>query len=266
MHACTGIHHSFSFLRLYCGCARQTHSSACETNVPLSFSLSSQNVWQVSTRLRRRIALVFQSPPEICPQISARRDCANENFWLVFLFSNGPLFSRMFAWRCVAFVNRTRRFFPKTFGPLREIDTDYSGSASCDTQPDCRTLLHKSYCTSVTILLRPFARLTFNLPVRKWALCAEFTSRFGLIKLTFGCIPRVTKRFSASTFQEVFLHGCRLVFPDGLMPPRLLILDALLPLGVGVGEGGAVFGVAFARSWLSRRNCIGLLSNGVEIS
>ena len=29
-----------------------------------------------------------------------------------------------------------------------------------------------------------------------------------------------------------FVHGCRLVFPDGLLPLRLLILDALLPLGV----------------------------------
>ena len=45
-----------------------------------------------------------------------------------------------------------------------------------------------------------------------------------------------------------FLHGCRLVFPDELLPLRLLFLDALLPLGVGGSEGGAVFGVGFARS------------------
>ena len=41
-------------------------------------------VWQVSTRLRERIARVLQSPPEICPQISQRRDCADEEVWLVF--------------------------------------------------------------------------------------------------------------------------------------------------------------------------------------
>ena len=45
-----------------------------------------------------------------------------------------------------------------------------------------------------------------------------------------------------------FLHGSRLVFSDGLLPLRLLFLDALLPLGVGGSEGGAVFGVGFARS------------------
>ena len=45
-----------------------------------------------------------------------------------------------------------------------------------------------------------------------------------------------------------FLHGCRLVFPDGLLPLKLFFLDALLPLGVGGSEGGAVFGVGFVRS------------------
>ena len=44
------------------------------------------------------------------------------------------------------------------------------------------------------------------------------------------------------------LHGCRLVFPDGLMHLRFLLLDALQPLVVGGSEDGAVFGVDFARS------------------
>ena len=44
------------------------------------------------------------------------------------------------------------------------------------------------------------------------------------------------------------LHGWRLDFPDGLLPLRLLFLDALLLLGVGGSEGGAVFVVGFARS------------------
>ena len=46
-------------------------------------------------------------------------------------------------------------------------------------------------------------------------------------------------------FKE-FLHGCRLDFPDCLMPLRLLFLDALLPLGVGGSEDGAAFGVDLA--------------------
>ena len=57
-----------------------------------------------------------------------------------------------------------------------------------------------------------------------------------------------------------FLHGCRLDFPDLLLPLRLLILDALLPLGVGCSEGGAAFGVGFAR-YSRAGNCIDLLSN-----
>ena len=44
------------------------------------------------------------------------------------------------------------------------------------------------------------------------------------------------------------LRGCRLDFPDGLLPLGLLFLDELLPLGVGGSKGGAVFGVGFARS------------------
>ena len=53
--------------------------------------------------------------------------------------SDGPLFSRMFAWRSAAPVNRTRRIGPKTCVHFREIDTDSGGSTSCDTQPNCRT-------------------------------------------------------------------------------------------------------------------------------
>ena len=45
-----------------------------------------------------------------------------------------------------------------------------------------------------------------------------------------------------------FLHGCRLDFPDWLLPLRLLTLDALPPLSFGDSEDGTAFGVGFARS------------------
>ena len=45
-----------------------------------------------------------------------------------------------------------------------------------------------------------------------------------------------------------FWHGCRLGFPDWLLPLRLLFLDAVLPLEDCGSEGGAAFGVAFSRS------------------
>ena len=49
-------------------------------------------------------------------------------------------------------MNRTRRIGPETFVPFREIDTDSGGSASFDTQPNCRKvfakLLHFCHHTS----------------------------------------------------------------------------------------------------------------------
>ena len=80
----------------------------------------------------------------------------------------------MFALRSAALVNRTR---PKTFGPFLEIVTDSGGSTSCDTQPNCRTSFTKATASLYTTLLRPFVGLFLNLPVRKWALCAEFTHK-----------------------------------------------------------------------------------------
>ena len=70
MHTCSGVHHKLFFLRSYCGwqtplIGRWKECSFCP------FLWAYWCYWQVSTRLRRRIALVFQSPlPEICPQIS----------------------------------------------------------------------------------------------------------------------------------------------------------------------------------------------------
>ena len=64
-------------------------------------------------------------------------------------------------------------------------------------------IFHCSHCTFVTTLLRLFIWLLLNLPLRKRALLGGFTSRFGLIKLTFGRMPTVTKQFSANSFQEV---------------------------------------------------------------
>ena len=59
-----------------------------------------------------------------------------------------------------------------------------------------------------------------------------------------------------------FLHGFRLVVPDGLQPLSFLFLDALLPPSVvGGPEDGTVFGVGFACSSLSCWKLHCLLSN-----
>ena len=49
-------------------------------------------------------------------------------------------------------VNRSRRIGPKTCVPFREIAADSSGSTSCDTQPNCRTLV----TTTTALLWSPF--------------------------------------------------------------------------------------------------------------
>ena len=53
-------------------------------------------------------------------------------------------------WRQCVLVNRPRGIGPKTFGPFRKIAEDFGGSASCDTQPNCRTCF-----TIATALLSP---------------------------------------------------------------------------------------------------------------
>ena len=63
---------------------------------------------------------------------------------------------------------------------------------------------HNSNCTFAFIRLRLFVWLVFNLPMEKWALSAELTSRFRFTELTLGRMPRLTRRLGASTFQEVF--------------------------------------------------------------
>ena len=68
-------------------------------------------------------------------------------------------------------------------------------------QLNCRTLF--TIATHVITVLRLFVWLFVNLPVRECALCAELTSRFSFLELTFGRMPILTRRFDASTFREV---------------------------------------------------------------
>ena len=73
-------------------------------------------------------------------------------------FTKRWTFSRMLAWRCVAFVNCTRRIDPKTLGLFRKIDEDSSGSVSWNTQPNCRT----SFTIVTALLSPPFLGLLFG--------------------------------------------------------------------------------------------------------
>ena len=176
MHTCSGVHYKLSFLRLHCGwqtplIGRWKECSFCP------FLWAYWCFWQVS---------------HASPQ--AHRSCLSVSSWdlssnfigqglrwwgtlTCILFSDGPLFSRMFAWRSAALVNRTRQISPKTFVPFRKIIEDSGGSVSCNTQPNCRTSFAVATCTFVTTLLRFSLWLFLNLPVRKRAFTAEFTCR-----------------------------------------------------------------------------------------
>ena len=76
--------------------------------------------------------------------------------------SDGPLFSRILAWRSVDCVNRTRRIGPKTYGikffphcmPLWE-SSDYE---SCETQPNCGTIFTLAIACLSSLFL-PFCEL-----------------------------------------------------------------------------------------------------------
>ena len=110
---------------------------------------------------------------------------------------DGPFFSRMFAWRNAALVNRTRRLGSNTLLPFLEIVEEPGGSVSCNTQLNCRTL----FTAATALLLSSFFGFLFGCSSTfQW----EITSRSRLKELTFRRMPILTRRFGASTFQEVF--------------------------------------------------------------
>ena len=85
VHARSGINLKPSFLRFFCECG--WHNPLLRRWLECGFVFlfrAKRYYWQVSTRLRERIALVLQSLVEICPQTASRTDFADEDFWLRF--------------------------------------------------------------------------------------------------------------------------------------------------------------------------------------
>ena len=128
-----------------------THHSVGEKKVALSFSLSFETF----------LSNLHASPRAHRSRLSVSSWDLSSNFeanglrWrrtLTWIFpSDGPLFSRMFARRCVDFVNYTRRFDPKTCELFLKLGNDYGGSVSWNAQPNCRASFN-----IVTALLSPF--------------------------------------------------------------------------------------------------------------
>ena len=162
------------------------------------------------------IAVVFQSLRGTCPQISQRREFADEEVLTCIFPNDGPFFSRILAWRSVDWVNRTFRIDPKTFCigfprnclPLWETNA----SESCETQPQLWYTFHNSRCILVVALssfwwivalLWLFVWLFINLLMREQTLIPGFAARFCFLKLTLGRMPIFTKGSLASTLQII---------------------------------------------------------------
>ena len=172
-------------------------------------------------------------------------------FWI--FPSDGPLFARLFATACVAFVNCTLRIDPKT-----------CVLALClwNTQPNCRTSFNiaTAFSSPPFFFFWFFARLTFNLPVCRRALITEFTIRFRLFKLTFGRMPIIVRWFGANTFQVI---SARLSSELPRWTPASEVLFPSMHLGWWF-SGWSGFCVSVLHAYLHRAgNYTYLLSNTV---
>ena len=124
-------------------------------------------------------------------------------FWLISLRVTDLCFFRMFAWRSVAFVNRSRRLDPKTFVLFRKIVKDSGGSMSWNMQPNCRESFNKTlhFCHHPSSI--------FLLGWSSTCLCANdhfspnLHPEFCFVEFTFGRTPIVTRWFGANTFDVI---------------------------------------------------------------
>ena len=223
VHWCSGIYNEFSFLRFCCGWCWETpnlgrwgKSSFCPFLGALGYLFGHSP--RVSGGASLLSLSLFLRP--ILKVWSVRTAQ-----WLT--PSDGPVLSRMFAWRSVASDNCTRRIDPKTFVLFRKIDEDSGGSMSWNTQPTCRASFKIA-----TALLSPSFFSVFcwvDLP----PACA-FKNTYPRI-----CIPIFFANIHAGGCQKSqdglvhlplmqSLHGCRANFPDGLRPLRPFLLGAFI--------------------------------------
>ena len=153
-----------------------------------------------------RIAVVFQSLLEICPQILWRWDFADEEFWLKFVQARAVAYT---VW-IVLFEIDPKNFSHRVSLKLRSLRRSWSFWVLRDAKPivlqfsKIATALLSSLSLHLQTLFRLFTWLFFNLAEREQALVSCFASRFCYIELTFGRMPRLTRWSRASTFQEEF--------------------------------------------------------------
>ena len=146
----------------------------------------------------------------------------------------------MFARGSAVLVNGTRRIGSKTFVPFRKIAEDSDGSTSCDTQLNCRTL----FIIATALLI--------CLVVLQPSSAQMSTMRRTYIPIYIREDANTHKAIWCKYLSRSILHGGRLNFSDCLLPLAFFLDTLLLRVFEDCGsEGGAAFGVGFARSLLS---------------
>ena len=188
MHTRSWINHKLSFLRHLCF-RNPEDSFFRRVERTLVFFLVFVCFWQGSMPCIGHIAAVVQSLQRTCPQISQRRDFADEEFWHFFFSTMVLFFSRILAWRSVDFVNRTLWIEFQTFciGFLRHSCVPWE--ASWDTQPICDSLFHNSHSILVIAFSSFREAALFRLSIwlflvmRKQKLVSSHTTRFHFYRI-----------------------------------------------------------------------------------
>ena len=106
--------------------------------------------------------------------------------------SDGPFLSHIFTRRNVPYENFTVCFGPKVFMLLREIELDFDGSTSWNTQPNSFEFINKATKPLQPIFFIFFVGLTVNLSLHEDAFFTESASWLCFVMLTFGMMPKST--------------------------------------------------------------------------
>ena len=98
LHACSRVHHQLSFLRVYCGCGQQTPLIGWRKECSFFLFFELKDVLGKSPRVSEGASLLsFSLLLRSVLKSDSVGDCADEEVWLVFFCSDGPLLSRMLA-------------------------------------------------------------------------------------------------------------------------------------------------------------------------
>ena len=249
MYAPSGIHHKLSFLRRYCGCGCQNPLiGRRKCSFVLFFGLVdilgksprvSAGASLLSVSLCLRPVLKFHSVGTSLMRnfdlyFSKRRTFFFSDVCLTQGSSRESYSSNWFQYFCAVPWNRCRIWRLSVLWYTNQLSYTFHNS-NCTLSSHLFGFLFGCSSTFQCGNEHSAPNLHPDPVLQNWHPGGSQYSQGNLVQVPF----------------KKCLHGCRLDFPDWLLPLTFLCLDALLPLGVGGSVGGAVFGVGFARSLLS---------------